>query len=224
MLQHKRRTLSALQPIYYYSTCWWEILTQGPHPNHTGSSARKYQLLPAAFWSFSVCQICISQLYKKTLVSGSWNTPALVVFSPCYFQACLSCCWLQAASPAHRNALLRKHLTDCPCSQVWNTPTCAGVCLGGWGAKDCTFTPQHRPSSWLPQGKVKQKAGSAFFACTSCLLSPPVWGSLESVGMITGTRKHNAFCCFDHIGMVSHAIHFASIRDSRVGFTSPNLR
>lgn len=226
MLQHKRRTLSALQPIYYYSTCWWEILTQGPHPNHTASSARKYQLLPAAFWSssFFVCQICISQLYKKTLLLGSWNTPALVVFSPCSFQACHS--YAGCKLPVLHTEMHSSGSTSqtAPALGWWNTHTCAGACLGGWGAKHCTFTPRHHPSSWLPQGKGKQKVGNAFFACTSCLLSPPGWGSLESVGMITGTRKLNAFCCFDHIRMVSHAIHFARVRDSRVGFTSSNLR
>lgn len=31
----------------------------------------KYQLLPVAFWSFSFSRICILQLYKKPLISGS---------------------------------------------------------------------------------------------------------------------------------------------------------
>lgn len=192
MLQHKRRTLSALWSIYYSSTCWSEILTQGAHPNYTGSSARKYQLLPAAFWSFSsfVTQICISQLYKNTLITGSWNAPALGAKQRArasLLLAGLPFLLLTASSQSSTQKCisLRKHPHGLPFFLVmWQTR--ASACLGEWGGKDCTFSPQHHPSSLLPHRKEKQKVGNAFFACSSCLLSPPGWGSWESVGSITG--------------------------------------
>lgn len=210
-----------------------EKFSHRSHPNHTGSSARKYQLLPAAFWSFSFfgSQICISQLCKKTLISGSWNALALgaeqrardsLPFLGLPFLLLTASCQSSAQKCTPQEAPSQ----TVPVLGGWwcNKQACAGACLGGWGEKDCTFSPQHHPSSWLPHWKEKQKVGNSFFACTSCLLSPPGWGSLESVSTITGTRKLNAFCCFDHIGIISHAIHFAHIQDSRVGFQSPNLR
>lgn len=44
------------------------------------------------------------------------------------------------------------------------------------------------------------------------MLSSPGQGALEPVGTVAGTGKHNAFCYFDHIGILSHVIHFAHIQ------------
>lgn len=100
-----------------------EKFSHRSHPNHTGSSARKYQLLPAAFWSFSFfgSQIFISQLCKKTLILGSSEMPLFLGRTESKGQPAIS----GPAIPTPDRKLpvqqTEMHpsgstLTDCPCS------------------------------------------------------------------------------------------------------------